>query len=228
MIIFTVALAPILIIAFYIYFRDKYEREPIWMLIKALLGGVIIIFPIIWVETYFTQYQWMFTGIYNAAYNAFVVASFTEEMFKFIILFILVWSNRNFNEKFDGIVYASFVSLGFAAAENLSYVANWGISVGFIRAFTAVPAHTVFGVIMGYHFAFAKFYPEQRAWRFLLALLMPMIFHGIYDFILMSGYNWYLLAFIPFVVYMWIYALRRMKALSDISIFRNKNQNEQV
>ena len=209
-----IALAPILIIAFYIYFRDKYEKEPVYLLLISLVLGGLIVMPIIYLERFLSLFSIYFDGYSSAAYNAFAVASFSEESFKFLALFILIWRNRNFNEKFDGIVYAVFISLGFAAVENVLYVSEGGLSVGLMRAITAVPAHALFGIIMGYYYGLAKFYPKQRTKYLLQSYFMPILFHGLYDFILMSEHPYLLVVFIPFIIFLWRRGFKRMKTLS--------------
>jgi RsiW-degrading membrane proteinase PrsW (M82 family) len=217
----VLALAPVFIIAFYIYFRDKYEKEPLRMLILALLAGVIIAFPISIFEEFMFFIGKGLVGIFKPFWDAFFVASFSEEGFKLAVLALLIWKSKEFNEKFDGIVYASFISLGFAGIENVMYVMKSGVGVGIIRAFTAVPAHAVFGIIMGFFFAQAKFYPRKRKKYLFYSFLMPFLVHGIYDFILMSGINILLLIFIPFIIFMWISGFKRMKQQNNASIFRN-------
>ena len=209
-----IALAPVFLIGFYVYYRDKYEKEPLGILVKALLAGVLICFPVILVESYLSVFAKSF-GMYRSAYDAFVVAAFTEEIFKFTALYILFWKNPNFNEKFDGLVYAVFISLGFAGFENVLYVLRGGVQVGWVRAFTAVPFHALDGVVMGYYFGLAKFIPAFKDRYLKLSFFMPFLLHGIYDLILMSGHPVLLSCFIPFIVYMWLTGLKKMKSLSN-------------
>jgi RsiW-degrading membrane proteinase PrsW (M82 family) len=216
-----IALAPVLILAFYIYLRDKYEREPLSQLLLAISAGCLITIPVIIVEGWLAVPMRQMSGYPAAAWNAFIVAGMTEEVFKFSALMILFWGNRNFNEKFDGIVYASFISLGFAAVENILYVKDGGAGLGLMRAFTAVPAHALFGVVMGYHAGLARFYPQERRFRLFFALALPIVLHGVYDFILMSGHPLFLLVFVPYLIFLWIFGFRRMRDLSDRSIFRS-------
>ena len=143
-------------ILFYIWFRDKYDKEPLGMLVKALLIGVLIVVPVIFVEGLLMNQMPQSGKVAEAAYQAFVVAGFTEELFKFMGLYILVWRSRSFNEQFDGIVYAVFVSLGFAGVENVLYVIDGGMQTALIRAITAVPAHAIFGIAMGYYLGIAR------------------------------------------------------------------------
>ena len=214
-----VALAPIFVIAFYIYFRDKYEKEPWSLLLKAMFLGVIIAFPIILVEQFMDSIGSGLTGISGGAWKAFMVAALCEEAFKYLALYLLIWKSKEFNEKFDGIVYATFISLGFAGIENVLYVLDGGASTGMVRAFTAVPAHALFGVSMGFFFGMAKFYPKKRKQLLIYSYLLPFTLHGIYDFILMSGVNWILLLFVPFIIFMWLNGLRRLKALNKGSFY---------
>ena len=216
-----ISVAPVLVIALYIYIRDKYEKEPLVCLLKALISGVLIVFPVVFVEKLLYGLAPVSADLGGAAYNAFVVASFTEEGFKYLAFIILFLSNRNFNEKFDGIVYAVFISLGFAAVENIMYVFRGGYQVGYLRALTAVPAHALFGTVMGYHFGIARFYPVRRISSLILAFLMPFAWHGLYDFLIMSQRQVMLLIFIPVVIYFWINGFQRLSRLSKASVFRN-------
>jgi protease PrsW len=215
------ALAPVLVIALYIYFRDKYEKEPISLLIRALGTGILIVLPIDFAERLLVVVRPNFFHQFQALYNAFIVAGFTEELFKFIGLYLLIWANNNFNEKFDGIVYAVFVSLGFAAVENILYVFHHGIQVGYVRAIISVPAHALFGITMGYYFGLARFLPSLRKKYLMHSFLYPFLLHGIFDFILMLGNYFLLLGFIPYMVYLYISGLKRMKALTEESVFKS-------
>ena len=220
MAVLLASLAPVFIILFYIYFRDKYEKEPLGMLIKALLLGIVIVIPVIFVERMLMILMPQSSKVAEAAYHAFVVAGSTEELFKFLALYLLVWNSPNFNEKFDGIVYAVFVSLGFAGVENVLYVMDGGMQTALTRAITAVPAHAIFGITMGYYLGIAHMYRELKGKYLTRALLVPILLHGIYDFILMVEVSWLLLLFVPFLIVLYIMGIKKMKVLSDTSIFK--------
>lgn len=215
-----IALAPVFIIAFYIYFRDKYEKEPLGLLARSLLIGIVITLPVILVENLLEHFNNSMAGLAQAAYRAFITAGFTEEFFKYLAFLLIIWRSRHFNEKFDGIVYAVFISLGFAAVENIFYVLEHGYTIGLVRAVTAVPAHALFGVVMGYRFGLAKFYPEEKGTQLFLAFFLPFVLHGSYDFFLMAERPVFLILFIPFILYLWNHGFRRMKNFSDRSIFK--------
>ena len=216
----ALASAPVIIILVYVYIRDKYEKEPLSLLLKTLLAGALIVIPVMLVNSWLEGYKVHFTGLQQVGYVAFVVAALVEEFFKFIALYFIIWRNREFNEKFDGIVYAVFISLGFALVENIMYVYNFGETTGYMRAFTAVPAHALFGVTMGYYFAFAKFGAKRNMYYLFMALFMPVLLHGIYDFLLMTQMNIYLLIFIPFIFYLWWAGFKKMKEISNNSRYK--------
>jgi RsiW-degrading membrane proteinase PrsW (M82 family) len=217
-----ISIAPILIVALYIYLRDKYEKEPLPLLIKALFSGVLIVFPAAFIEGRLGSLKpFEPDGLAVAFYSGFIIASLTEEGLKYLVFMLFFWRNRNFNEKFDGIVYAVFISLGFAMVENIIYVSRGGYSVGMLRAITAVPAHALFGTVMGYHLAHARFYPARRVKQLILAFVMPFLWHGLYDFLLMSKRELLLLVFIPVLVFFWVNGFIKINELSQASVFRN-------
>jgi RsiW-degrading membrane proteinase PrsW (M82 family) len=220
MVVLLASLAPICIILFYIYFRDKYEREPLGLLLKSVVAGMLVVLPILFVERLLMALMPALGQIGTAAYHAFVVAGTTEEAFKFLVLYLLIWKSPSFNEQFDGIVYAVFVSLGFAAVENVIYVMEGGMQTAMLRALTAVPAHALFGITMGYYLGIARRYQELRSSYLIRALLYPILLHGIYDFILMVEIDWLLVLFIPYVIGLYVLGMRKMKILSDNSVFK--------
>lgn len=217
-----ISVAPVFIILFYIYYRDKYEKEPIPLLAKGLGAGMIITVPVIFAEQMISSIlPHIFTRKIGFAFgDAFLVAALCEEAFKLLAIYILVWKNPNFNERFDGIVYAVFVSLGFALVENIIYVFSNGMGTGIARAFTAVPAHAMFGIMMGYYLGLAKFSIKGRKLLFLLAFFIPFLVHGIYDFILMVQITWVLILFFPFLIYLMYKTNAKMTELNNKSIFR--------
>lgn len=220
MVVLLASLAPVFIILFYIYFRDKYDKEPIGLLVKSVISGMLVVIPVLFVGRILMGIMPEIGKIGNAAYHAFVVAGTTEELFKFLALYLLVWNSPSFDEKFDGIVYAVFVSLGFAAVENVLYVMDGGLQTAMIRGITAVPAHAIFGISMGYYLGIAHMYDELRKPYLRKAILIPILLHGIYDFILMVEIDWLLLLFVPFVIGLYVLGMKKMRVLSDTSIFK--------
>jgi len=193
MVLLALALAPALAIMIYIYIKDKYEREPISLLLKNFgLGATASIIMTLIIGTLL---QFIFPtadplSIAQQFFKAFVVVALVEEFSKYVIVRYYAQRNKEFDEPFDGIVYAVMVSMGFAALENVLYVFQFGMGNGIVRAFTAVPAHATFGILMGYYMGKAKFAAtkKEKIRLNLTGLLAATVFHGAYDFFLFINF----------------------------------------
>jgi len=217
MLLLTLAIAPSIAFLIYIYNRDRYDKEPRRLLFRAFILGIVIVVPAVIVELILAALYKGGGMLGPAFYHGFVVAGFTEEVLKFIALYVGFFKVREFNERFDGIVYGVFVSLGFATLENILYVTTGGVSVAVIRALTAVPAHALFGVAMGYYVGRARFASPSRVNNLLAkSILIPILLHGFYDFILMSQNMILLILFIPYMIYMWHRGMKNLKELDRV------------
>ena len=190
-ILIAAAVLPAIFLLVHVYRADKLEKEPAPLLISLVLYGIAATFIALVLERAgsFLLGLWFEEG--SVAYNAimyFGIVAFSEEGAKYILLRRRTWRSDAFNCQFDGVVYAVFVSLGFALWENLGYVAMYGLSTALVRAVTAVPGHACFGVFMGVYYGRAKRYDNDgdfvKAKRCrTMAVLMPALLHGAYDFI---------------------------------------------
>jgi RsiW-degrading membrane proteinase PrsW (M82 family) len=199
LVLLAVALAPGAAIGLYIYFKDKHEREPVGLVVMSFFMGIVstvitllISWPVNWIIPIHEK------SLSEQAVHAFLLVALIEEFSKFIFVRWVLYPNKNFNEPFDGIVYAVSVGLGFAGLENILYVMNseHGIATGIMRMFTAVPAHATFAVLMGYFMGIAK-YEKGKAHYVWYGLGAATLFHGAYD------YFW----FISFVPGLWTGAI---------------------
>ncbi len=229
LIIAAIAPAALLLIVF--YKLDRYDPEPIKLLVKLYVLGMISVIPIIIVERIlqaFNIFRFYGSDLMNL-YEALVVAGFSEELFKWGIVLLIAFRHKAYDEYLDGIIYCVYVSLGFATVENILYVIEGSYSVAVMRAILAVPAHMLFGVSMGYYLSIAKFSPKKiiRSRYFAYSLIIPILLHGAYDYILMSQYRFLLFFFIPYVVWMWGFNLRKLKVYHQNSRF-NHLSNEEV
>jgi RsiW-degrading membrane proteinase PrsW (M82 family) len=222
MLLLAAALAPSAALLYYFYARDKYEKEPRKLLLKAFLLGGGLVVPVLFVEMTLNVFDLASTNLIAVGYTAFVVAGLVEESFKYLLFFLLVWKNREFDEMYDGIIYAVFISLGFATVENIAYVLSTDFSTAILRSFTAVPAHALFAVAMGYYLGMAKFVKPQYKQNYIrLGFIVPILLHGIYDFILFSQRIYLLVLFIPYMLYLWKRGLKNIDELVEFSPFRN-------
>jgi RsiW-degrading membrane proteinase PrsW (M82 family) len=190
LILLALALAPGASIGLYIYLKDKHEREPIGLLARSFLFGILSIFITLILSKVIDQFITINEqDVSEQAVHAFLIVALVEEFSKFIFVRGVLYNNKNFNEPFDGIVYAVMVSMGFATFENILYVADGGIQTAILRMFTAVPAHAAFAVLMGYYLGKAKFEHKKSYYAF-HALGIATLFHGAYD------YFWFI-AYVP-------------------------------
>ncbi len=183
----ALAVAPAIYLSIVIYGRDKYDREPKRILLVAFLWGCFSVVPALILETFWGRLGFGISGSFvGTAVYAFGVVALSEELSKFTMLRLHAYRRAEFNEPFDGIVYAAFVALGFATIENIAYVFQHGFGTGVMRMFTAVPAHFSFGVIMGYYVGKAKFAPQHRFSLMTQGVFYATIMHGAYDFFIMQ------------------------------------------
>lgn len=205
--LFCLAIAPGIAISLYIYKKDKYDKEPKKLLFLAFVFGVLSTIPAVIISIYFKKYS----GLSEHTLPLIGLLSFSiigiglvEEFSKWIFVRYF-YCHQAFNEPFDGIVYSVMVSMGFATIENVFYVIDGGISVGILRMFISVPAHAAFAVVMGNYFGMAKFLKPKKYLLF-LGLIIPSIYHGLFDFFLLQKYSFLLTlgAVVTFVHIVWL------------------------
>ena len=222
-ILIAAAVIPAVILLRYIYRKDRLEKEPRDLLISLVVLGIISTSLAIVAERAGAFALGLVLPEGGITYNAlmyFCVVGPAEEGAKYILLKRKTWSSPEFNCQFDGVVYAVFVSLGFALWENIGYVAAYGISTALVRAVTAVPGHACFGVFMGAWYGMAKRYDNsgeaaksRRCRR--LAFWVPVLIHGTYDFIATLNATLSALVFLAFVLVLFLSAMDRVHKISD-------------
>ncbi|MEW8973692.1 MAG: PrsW family glutamic-type intramembrane protease [Tissierellaceae bacterium] len=222
--LFIIAITPAIIGMFAIYLSDRVDREPAKLLFLTYVLGALSVIPSIIVEEILTRFN-VFSGVSQAFYNAFIVAALTEEYFKRLVVLRIPFRSKYFNEKLDGIVYGVFAALGFATVENIIYVVFTYTNnpfIGLNRGIFSVPAHGVFGVTMGYYLSLYKFNTDDKGKRanLIKSLIMPVILHGIFDFILMAEIPELTLLFVPYVIFIWWINERKLSAF----VFDSRNR----
>jgi protease PrsW len=130
------------------------------------------------------QEKYMPENILSISVKAFIIVAFTEEWCKYLMVRYYAYRQPEFDEPFDGIVYAVMVSMGFATIENIGYVMQHGLATAIIRMFLSVPAHAGFAILMGYYMGKAKFNPGSRFLTMMRGLFLAVFFHGAFDFFL--------------------------------------------
>ena len=211
------ALLPAVILCVYVFKKDRAEKEPVSLLLCLMGLGAAVCIPAATVENGLLGALGALFGdptpaegepitlgfrLYAFVENFFCVA-LVEEGFKFLVLVLVTRKNRHFNSLFDGIIYSVFVSLGFAALENVLYVLQFGWMNALIRGVLSVPGHMFFAVFMGWYYSLwhmadlaagqeeglkqAGLIPPNAVpfsgSRFLVqSLAVPVLIHGLYDY----------------------------------------------
>jgi RsiW-degrading membrane proteinase PrsW (M82 family) len=210
-ILLTLAIStlPVAALLYYFHSKDRGEKEPFPLMRDVFIWGILAVFPVIVVEMIFQ------VGAYAIWKNPpnwywlampFLFIALPEEFAKLQVVRKVAFNKSKFNEVMDGIMYCVIASLGFAVLENVMYTFSYGIEIGILRGFTAVPAHALFSGIMGYYIGMAKFKktPVEVEKLFSKGLWLAILFHGLYDFLLMSGMVPLMLSVFPLLLFMWI------------------------
>lgn len=245
--LFIVAILPAFILCRYVFKMDKVEKEPLGLLIKLLVLGAVSCFPAASVEVFLDGIiDTLFynnVGTYSYLFiKNFIGIALVEEGFKLIILLIFTRKNKEFNCLFDGIIYSVFVSLGFAALENVLYVFEYGLWTAIMRAVLAVPGHMFFAVMMGYYYSMwhitdktvleecklkkegiisnsKENYNPKR--NIIKCILIPVLAHGFYDFCCTVDSTFFMLVLLVFVMFMYSHCFSKIKRMSKSDNFES-------
>ena len=222
LILVAAAVIPAVALMIYVYKADKLEKEPTTLLWRLILQGIISTALAVFTERLGAQALGSFirpnTLLYQIVFY-FLVVGLSEEGFKYLLLKRRTWDSPYFNCRFDGVVYAVFVSMGFALWENIDYVVMYGLETAFVRALTAVPGHACFGVFMGAWYGTAKSHERHGHANYCkvsqyLAVICPVLLHGLYDLIATLDRGELSLVFVGFISIMFLAAYRTVKKLS--------------
>ena len=220
------SILPALLLGKMVYNYDKVEKEPIGLLFKLFLSGIGAV-------TLTLILSFVLLIVFPGAENAenlnlitlipycFIFISLVEEGSKMLFLKRITWNNKEFNYIYDAIVYAVFVSLGFATLENFFYIIQSDLFVAILRAILSVPGHAFFGVFMGYYYGLSKqaeingnYKLSSKNMR--LSLIIPVLLHGMFDYCLFSKNGYLVLVYFIFVITLYIKSFKKIKQLSRI------------
>lgn len=224
-ILLFLAILPVILILLYINSQDK-NKEPPRLLLKLFGGGLASCGLVLIISGILEKINPIFSptsskNLFQIVFYAFISVALIEEVSKWIFVYILGYKSKEFDEPYDGIVYAVFVSLGFAFVENILYVIiSNSMTTALVRALCAVPSHACDAIFMGYHISLAKEFRTQKQYskekqQLLLSILMPTIIHGTYDFCLLSGYRIFTFIFLIFIVCMYFVSINKLNTLSE-------------
>lgn len=196
----VLAVLPALGLAYLIYRADHYAPENRRPLLWSLALGALLVAPALWIEGEWLDAWRSPGGWWATMLLSFVILAMTEETLKLMALLGYPYRRTFFDEPMDGIVYAAMIGMGFALAENTYYAWQFGWRTVLMRALTAVPAHAIFAVFMGYFVGRARFEAGRsrllsRAW------LVAITLHGVYNFLfLQRAFTWLLSLVAPLLI----------------------------
>ncbi len=218
----TAAIAPGLALLVYFYLKDRYDTEPIGSVARLFVIGLLIVFPIMVIQRGFVL------GFgENPIMFSFGVSAGIEEFVKWFLVYYLIYRQGAIKHSYDAIVYATAISLGFATMENVIFSLYYEPSVQVLitRALLPVSGHALFGVTMGYYLGKAMYHPLTEKRYLSYALFMPIVWHGIYDYILLTASKQWLWLIIPFMVWMWTRSLRKMNRARRMPVLASHTQD---
>lgn len=224
--VLTAAVAPGVSLLTYLYLKDRYDTEPIHMVARMFLTGVLIVIPVMVIQRGLELWWGSDPFVFSFALSAGV-----EELIKWFLLYHIIFNHTEFDEPYDGIVYAASVSLGFATLENVLYAVFSPMTFGtlLIRALLPVTGHALFGITMGYYFGKAKFALGTRRKAFLaVSIALPILWHGIYDWIMVSEIKKWVWIMVPFMTFLWAWGLNKIRRANARSPFRIIGREEEV
>ena len=169
------------------YWSNQARNRPLRRAIWTSFGfGFAAGLPVVAIAaTFASLLETTGNAYWSSATQSFIVAAIPEELAKFLIVLFFSLRHEGLARPLDAVILSTSVALGFAAIENLFYVAgassNWS-QVATMRAFSAVPMHAAFGVVMGYFAALNLEAIKRGAWPGTPMLLAPIFMHGIYDY----------------------------------------------
>jgi protease PrsW len=226
LVLFMLAIAPGIFILFYIYNKDKYEPEPKGLIITTFFFGVAAAIPAGLLEAAFQGGTGipLEGNIVGAFLGSFLIVAPVEEVAKFLAVRIKAYNSASFNEVMDGIVYSVAAALGFATIENIFYVYQYGFATGIFRAVFSVPMHALCGGIIGYYLGMKKMHMAENKYYIFAGLLIAILFHGAYDFVLFSD-TFLAVLIVPIMIFLYItYKRRLFLALKDSPFRGDRDQ----
>ena len=220
------ALFPAAALLVRVYRLDKIEKEPprvLWTLIGCGALAALAAYALQCVLLRLLDGWLPAGGLGNLIVRNFLIVACSEELCKRLPVRTVLWHHPAFDYRFDAVVYCVFSALGFAALENVLYVAESGLRTAVMRALLSVPGHFFLGGYMGIYLGEAKQAEREggayERVRFLRAsITVPVLLHGFWDFSLNVRSPWMTVVFFAFVLIFFITANHRLRAAADSDV----------
>lgn len=232
------AILPAAVLIYFIYRKDKYEKEPVPQLLKGFGFGALSA-----LASFLISVPFQSIGLFPSEATTFgghlrtalFGASVPEELAKFFFLWLLLRNNRYYNERVDGMVYAVCVGMGFAAFENIGYLISsfdaWA-TVSILRAIFSIPGHFFFAVTMGYFYSKASFDNlAKKGLNITFAIGLPILAHAAFDACLMvsNGFGLGGAALCTFLgLYVYLATISKSRFETHLSVDKSTRKVDEV
>lgn len=141
-----------------------------------------------------------------------------EELAKMLPFLIVVIRFRAFDEPMDGLIYASFIGLGYAAAENVGYLDYLTPVEAAARGFAGPVVHILFASIWAYWISRARLAHASIAGPALAGFVLAALLHGMYDFLVLLQPVVALPIATLLIIAIWIWRLHVMHELHQDAV----------
>lgn len=231
---YLVCLLPVIIpVAFwaaYHWHADRHMPEPpLHLALAFILGiasfyfGLLLYWSLGLVELRYDAYALAATSLPGLFAYCVLVIGVIEEAVKILPFVLIVLRFREFDEPLDGIIYASFIALGFSALENIYYLDSLTTAQAYARGFAGPVVHIVFASIWGYHLGKAHISGKKLLPVALTYLAVSAFLHGVYDFMAI-GLASTALPFVAFlIVSLWLARLVFIRDLHLSAMHKHRN-----
>jgi len=193
-----IALAPGIFWLIFYRGKDREEPEPKKLVLKIFLWGMIMTIPAAALE-FIVDYIMPYSdsgSLSQIIWGTFIVIAPVEEYLKYLVIKRKIYGHPEFNERLDGVIYGVIAGLGFASLENIMAALGNGPSVILFRFFTATLMHALTSGIVGYYLGRSRFNPEESKNLILRGLVIAILIHGAYNFMITVGIS----LTIPFLI----------------------------
>lgn len=205
----------ILLFSYFFYFKKRGINQLTFS--KVFLAGLLINFPASIFNSVILYFFANGNKINDSLLIGFFAGGLVEELLKFSILYFFVLKTNSFKTQFEAIFYGITVSVGFALLENFHYVyvlfKNYSDQMALDRSYSALMLHSLNGIVMGFYFSFFAINKDKKFLGF--CILLPIIFHGTYNF-LVSIYPLYGYCVIVIMVLFIFQVYRNFKNIINI------------
>jgi len=215
---------------FWVWFfrrKDKRNPEPLKLIIKVFLWGMLITIPAIGIELaldYFFPYS-NSDNILVIIFSSLLIVAPVEELLKYFVVKEKIYNHKAFDEPIDGVIYAVVAALGFASMENILVIFSNGHNAIVLRFATATLMHAIASGIVGYYLGLLKFGREQQKYsakkkKYFIAqgLIIASLLHGLYNIIAATKTSLTFFFIALMIIIMYFMLSRGIKELKTIKI----------